>query len=100
MRKLRLDIEMLVVESFATDGGRGGSGTVRGHDDSTVVYPGGQTVGRSDDPADCSLATCGNLYSCYPVMMTGCCTNDNDWTCETEDRRVCAEPVTNGCSIE
>jgi hypothetical protein len=96
MRKLRLDVEMLVVESFATAGGRGGNGTVRGHDDSTVVYPGGPVGRRSDDPADCSMATCGDLYSCYPAMFSQCCTNDHDWTCDTEDRRVCAEPDTGG----
>jgi hypothetical protein len=97
MRKLRLDIDMLVVESFATDGARGGNGTVRGHDDS--VQPADTIVRKSENPADCSMATCGDLYSCYPAMFSQCCTNDADWTCDTEDRRVCAEPDTNGCNI-
>lgn len=39
MKKIRLDLEQLAVESFATARGRGAEkGTVRGHDDRGEAY--------------------------------------------------------------
>jgi hypothetical protein len=70
MGKLRLDIEKLAVESFDTDGGNGGRGTVRGND--TIVtewctgYP--DCISKKcHTPADTCYGTCGCTQNCNTV---------------------------------
>ena len=60
MRKIRLDIEELVVESFGTADGKGGNGTVQGH--GFTQFAG--CVGS----ADSNCATC--LEGCPRDTMT------------------------------
>ena len=60
MRKIRLDVEDLVVESFGTVDGNGGKGTVRGHDFTQLQG----CVGS----ADSNCATC--LEGCPRDTMT------------------------------
>src|SRR6185295_12255914 len=62
MRKIRLDIEELVVESFGTADGRDGKGTVRGHDLTQFIGCGG---GGSEES---NCATC--LEGCPRDTMT------------------------------
>ena len=63
MKKLRLDVDRLVVESFTAAQEEGGRGTVRAH-----------------DPTDCScVLTCGNQsagpegYERAPRTLYACC---------------------------
>lgn len=54
MRKIRLSIDELTVESFAPAGRAGKTGTVRGHESDETQYFGGGCI--SDGISDC--ATC------------------------------------------
>jgi hypothetical protein len=58
MKKLRLEIDTLVVESFATDASQEGKGTVRAHGPNDTA-PGAFTCGAVQS---CGPNTCGNLY--------------------------------------
>jgi hypothetical protein len=73
MRKLKLDVDALKVEEFATEGtGANKIGTVRGHDSYTNCFCphtyldlGCQTVSE-DDLCVCEVHTKLNEYTCYP----------------------------------
>ena len=77
MRKLSLDLDTLIVESFATDPeAMGGQGTVKGHSNSppfTVLEP---TV---CEDASCKWTQCNNL-SCFAQCGSGGATLGGD-TC-------------------
>jgi hypothetical protein len=67
MRKLKLDIETLSVESFAVDPEAQGQGTVKGHSPSppwTIVEP---TV---CEDASCVWTQCNNI-SCFAQCGSG-----------------------------
>jgi hypothetical protein len=58
MRKLALNVDMLRVESFATQEVEPARGTVRGHDDTV------ETENCTIDYGTCLLATCLTLKTC------------------------------------
>jgi hypothetical protein len=85
MKKLRLEIEELSVESFATAASRADAGTVRGFDSTT----GHQIIcGCTDQGGGCGgSAGCGT-YGCGSAnCATGTCTNDV--TCATGNQIIC-----------
>src|ERR1044072_3382600 len=61
MKKLKLEIDTLVVESFATDAIVDGMGTVRGHGPNDTA-PGRNTCGPE---ASCGPNTCGDLQCVF-----------------------------------
>ena len=89
MKKLKLEVESLAVQSFATDGGNGRRGTVQGH----WSYP----VYATCDTWDAACGTGGSNCQCIPSQWGwecgggGCST---DWqtcanTCNTCDQATC-----------
>jgi hypothetical protein len=77
MRKIRLDLDRLAVETFATEPGLAadGRGTVEAHD----TEAGGETCAATC-PATCA-ATCG-YYSCSPENSACICNPDGPtWSC-------------------
>jgi hypothetical protein len=76
MNKLRLDLDRLEVESFATDRGEGERGTVEAHV-SLRCTGGGLTCDAGNTCADGD--TCGAQASCYISCNGSCpapCTNE------------------------
>jgi len=95
MRKLKLDVDALRVETFETDRGMGRVGTVRGQmpfempatDESRcgdVCEGGGSGWYSVDANSGCNSCPCTLKYSCYgsceictviecPTQATGCC---------------------------
>ena len=73
MRKLRLDPEALRVETFVPEHGRGGPGTVYGHDS----YPNGCLAPSGSDPAfeSCGYNTCAGI-TCQQSCNGYTCTCD------------------------
>jgi hypothetical protein len=72
MRKLKLDVDALQVEEFATERTGAAIGTVRGNDSYTNCFCphtyldlGCQTVSE-DDQCVCEVHTKINEYTCYP----------------------------------
>ena len=74
MRKLRLDVDALKVEEFATEPARAAAlGSVRGHDQSysycfcpqTYLDLGCESVSE-DDQCVCEIHSKLNEYTCYP----------------------------------
>ncbi len=79
MKKLRLELDNLQVESFATDRGEGDRGTVEGHI-STRCTGGGMTCDAGNTCGD--NATCGQNATCYVSCNGSCpnpCTNENSY---------------------
>jgi hypothetical protein len=90
MKKLRLDLEEIRVESFETTSlDAGGRGTVHGHG---VVYPGDgiPTEKITYHAQDTCRDSC---FSCQ-ILFSGCCTNDAVYGCASEYRICVAEPTT------
>lgn len=105
MKKLKLDLDDLTVESFRTaDGGSPGAGTVRGHydeleefgqqiriDSVVAAYGCGTDTGTSDfyTPVGCVDTTTSDFYT--PVGCTGYtgCQESCGGTCYTCDLIAC-----------
>jgi hypothetical protein len=93
MKKMTLDLDSLVVESFDTSAGLAGRGTVRGHD--TLVEP-YQSVGRTaclcpitgfcidtDDDASCAVTLCNDPSCTCPSVGVSCtCPPPTGATCD------------------
>ncbi len=82
MKKLKLEIDALKVESFESGGARERGGTVRGHGPATAVCDSVRicnlTVVGSEPGASCGLectGTCGNTYG-------DCCGASGQFTCD------------------
>jgi len=76
MKKLRMELDDLQVESFATDRGDGDRGTVEGHV-SAQCSAGAFTCNGGNTCVE--GATCGNNESCYVSCNGSCpypCTNE------------------------
>jgi hypothetical protein len=91
MRKLKLDVDALRVESFEAEGGTGNVGTVRGNapfempaDDDTGGGGGSGGWFSVDANSGCNSCPCTLKMSCYgsceictvvecPTHATGCC---------------------------
>ena len=75
MSKLRLDMEKLEVETFATEPVDGSRGTVRGHDGLLDAVASDCTRGHSCF-CDTAYAVCGTgpvtVYSCQPTSPIIC----------------------------
>lgn len=101
MRKIRLDVDALEVESFEV-GGIDGAGTVRGHasDDGTCasmdLYAPEGCAGGGNTQVPCGGgATC----SCQPQTCNGTCFHTCKFSCEgglTCEYPYCL-PQTDGC---
>ncbi|HSU14152.1 hypothetical protein [Longimicrobium sp.] len=84
MKKLRLSIDELNVESFLTAGKAGDTGTVEGFDSTT----GGQRLcGCTDNGDPCDTDGCGT-YACSGGCTVGC-PDTNYVTCATGSQRLC-----------
>jgi len=73
MKKLRLELDALTVDSFATDGLTREVGTVRGHDVTVVRC----STDCDTDGATCLGGTCDGAYTCNgehscPLSCTDC----------------------------
>ena len=79
MRKFKLDVEELTVESFATDSAAGGMGTVRAH--ALVGIDGDEVAITAPPPAsvDCSANPYTQCQSCYLSCVDTC----NQPTCDS-----------------
>ncbi len=78
MRKLRLEIDALNVESFETDRGRGPKpGTVRGN-----IYS-GYEIETPCCPTGGLQYTCAGQNTCANTCAASCNGSCNDWTCGT-----------------
>jgi hypothetical protein len=92
MKKLRLQVDELRVETFEAGGGGGRRGTVHGRYD--TQYCGTEPVDDSINycsPPPTSLFSCD--YTCGNTCSCGC-TNTcyNRWTCDPY-QSACTEPV-------
>ena len=67
MRKLKLAIDELEVESFSITRSSGQDGTVHGRLKQTYAYCGGTATGPSNP------VCIGPTYCCNPTANTGCC---------------------------
>jgi hypothetical protein len=74
MRKLRLELEALMVESFHTDARAGGAGTVRGaaHDSGDSECP---NCWSADPCTDIPIETC--TCTCEPIGT--CASAEHGW---------------------
>lgn len=91
MKKLMLDVEALVVDSFGTSAGVAeGLGTVRGRDSNT-----------GPEPPDTIVATC----DCPPPNTGGSCAGTCGWSCGTGCTAVtcgeytCAQTCPDSCYV-
>lgn len=80
MRKLRLDVDGLAVESFATAAEPRGAGTVRGAEATEVCSAGPVTCHPTYDPCDTCATSCagGPWCDCLPSgcpKASVCCAN-------------------------
>ncbi|HEX6750617.1 MAG TPA: hypothetical protein VF092_25225 [Longimicrobium sp.] len=89
MRKLRMDLEQLHVESFATGGPGGRRGTVNGH--ATTVHPtnlgscGYNTGGCNSCAATCAGGACASENQTYDgSCVPNVCPNSYDQACYTD----------------
>lgn len=92
MKKLRLQLENLQIESFATGNGEADRGTVEGHV-STLCTGGGRTcdAGNTCGAND----TCGDNGTCYISCNGSCpapCTNEFSY-CYNNTCFDCSAPV-------
>lgn len=78
MKKLALDLDQLVVESFATDPAARPAGTVRGH-------------GVSETPTEC-LTDCGSCSIC-PACISEGGTCDYGTVCANTCQETCGCPT-------
>jgi len=80
MKKLRLDVESLGVDSFATAAEGGPVGTVRGAGETEICSAGPVTCHPTADPCDTCATSCagGPWCACLPSgcpKETVCCAN-------------------------
>lgn len=80
MKKLRLAIDDLSVESFSTAEKEQAAGTVRGFDSTTA---GQRLCGCTDEGGPCDTQDCGS-YGC-----SGGCNDTFFVTCATGGQRIC-----------
>ena len=90
MRKLRLDPEALQVESFVSEHGRSGPGTVYGH----YSYPDGCLPPSGSDPEQetCGYNTCAGItcqQSCNGYTCTCQCPGGGSVGCESNGPTYC-----------
>jgi hypothetical protein len=74
MKKLKLNVEALRVESFSANAGTEAHGTVHGQ---SIVEPSGYTYcipcgGGGDTDYECASHTCGNSACCAVTPNTHC----------------------------
>jgi hypothetical protein len=88
MRKLRMDLEQLRVDSFSTDGAEG-RGTVNGH--GLTIYQTNlgscayDTGGCNSCAATCIGGACASEYNTYnESCVAGACPNSYDQACSTD----------------
>jgi len=75
MRKLKLDVEALSVETFRPEESFPASGTVVANDDSvdTCACPLPPPTGKTECTCPNSVCvTCGGTHGCWPSSCTGC----------------------------
>lgn len=90
MRKIRLELDALRVESFATDGGARGHGTVHGRN---TMWGGACEEPPPEDsiyvcPVPTAQATCNQFtcdYTCGNTCSCGCTRTYGGWTCTCPD---------------
>lgn len=82
MRKLALNPEELVVQSFATDAAAGRLGTVRGMDSATVDQDTCNTCDRCSD-----VDTCVSCNLTCPITCASCPLSCNPADCPSADGR-------------
>jgi hypothetical protein len=95
MRKLRLELENLQVESFATAEDDGGGGTVHAYasPDSVCAASGCDTMCSCYD--SCVAGPCGSENQTYnESCVAGACPNSWDQMCETNGDHGCYHPIT------
>ena len=88
MRKFRLDIEELTVESFATDTAAGAMGTVRAHafiDDADA----GEVVITAPPPPPPSVNCSANPYTQCQSCYLSCVDTCNQPTCDSCHITMC-----------
>jgi hypothetical protein len=83
MRKLRLSVDELTVESFRTADEESGVGTVQGFDSTTA---GQRLCGCTGNGNPCDTDGCGS-YACSDGCTAGCGTDYV--TCATGSQRLC-----------
>ena len=90
MRKLRLELDALIVESFAPADGTGGRGTVHGH--VSLYWEDCQYVSETCDgagwPCGPTEQSCGGTcyeYTCHP----GCGVTSNCWVDPSDPAITC-----------
>lgn len=102
MRKLKLELEELVVESFIT-GRHGSSGTVKGHDSTDQTYCGCETAqtgdGCVDQGANLTFGTIGCQNTAFPCQSVNACNTD---ACDISFQfpRLCGVISWPGCSAK
>jgi len=84
MKKLRLKIDELGVESFPTAAAQPAAGTVRGFDSTTGDQ---RLCGCTDNGNPCDTYGCGT-YACSDACSVGC-DNTDYVTCATGSQRLC-----------
>ena len=84
MKKLRLTIDDLGVESLSTAEKEQAAGTVHGFDSTTA---GQRLCGCTDEGDPCDTYGCGS-YACSGAATCGC-PDTNEVTCATGSQRLC-----------
>jgi hypothetical protein len=88
MKKIKLNLESLEVESFAAAEDTREGGTVRGNGGSN----------RACNSAMSCLADTCYFYSCFESDCGGCVTHTCDLNCTASCTNSCNEPCLNSCS--
>lgn len=92
MKKIRLDVDMLSVETFSTTGAAGARGTVNAHDSQYGECYSVDCPGTGTGESECSCPsicpdTC-YMYSCGRTMCDSCVTCGGN-TCQGEASCSC-----------
>jgi len=98
MKKMMLDLESLVVESFDTSSGMAGRGTVRGHDSWEPAQSQGKATAclcpvtsvclQSVDDVTCVVTACNDVTCTCPPNTGASCDEDTcrhtqcNWSCD------------------
>jgi len=80
VKKLRLELDELAVDSFATDGLLRAAGTVHGHLSAICTYACNGTDGGTCNDPTCVGDTCNGDYTCQLS-----CTECNSYYCASDD---------------
>jgi hypothetical protein len=92
MRKLKLDLEHLTVESFDTEPTAAGEGTVEAHGRTITVECG--TCEVSCNPSNCYMCPSdGGFHTECCTENTACCS----YGCDTSEAYTCGEACTAVC---